>query len=141
MTLSGEVWRRLANLRCNNASCTGKYATCTGSSLTFIRVPPKLPPAFTRVPVKVPTLCGCCTSPFSKGAVRGQFFHKLGCYKSDFGSAAQKNPEHLSSVSCLHRKQVSAHPFSFFCPCPPHPSPGNFLPRNPLFLGPQIYSF
>ena len=31
--------------------------------------------------------------------------------------------------------------FSFFWPCPPHPSPGNFLPQNPLFLGPQIYSF
>ena len=28
-----------------------------------------------------------------------------------------------------------------FLPCPPHPSPGNFLFQNPLFLGPQIYSF
>ena len=30
--------------------------------------------------------------------------------------------------------------FSFFSPCPPHPSPGNFLPQNPVFLGPQICS-
>ena len=34
-----------------------------------------------------------------------------------------------------------AHPFFLFLPCPPHPSPANFLPQNPLFLGPQIYSF
>ena len=31
------------------------------------------------------------------------------------------------------------HPF--FCPVRPNPSPRNFLPQNPLFLGPQIYSF
>ena len=31
-----------------------------------------------------------------------------------------------------------AHPFFLFLPCPPQPSPGNFLPQNPLFLGPQI---
>ena len=30
--------------------------------------------------------------------------------------------------------------FSFFLPCPPHPSPGKFLPQNPVFLGPQICS-
>ena len=33
------------------------------------------------------------------------------------------------------------HPFFLFLPFPPHPAPGNFLPQNPLFLGPQIYSF
>ena len=34
-----------------------------------------------------------------------------------------------------------AHPFFFLLPCPPHPSQGNYLPQNPVFLGPQIYSF
>ena len=31
--------------------------------------------------------------------------------------------------------------FSFFSPVRPTPCPGNFLPQNPLFLGPQLYSF
>ena len=41
-----------------------------------------------------------------------------------------------------HYPPFFAHPFfPFFLPCPPHPSPGNSLPPNPLVLEPQTYSF
>ena len=39
----------------------------------------------------------------------------------------------------LRLSPFSARPFYLFPPSPsvPHPSPGNLLPQNPLFLGPQ----
>ena len=47
----------------------------------------------------------------------------------------------LAAISNHEPPFFCASFFPFFWPCPPHPSPANFLAQNPLFLGPQIYSF
>ena len=49
-------------------------------------------------------------------------------FRKERGKEGQGNPTFICAIF-----------FSFFPPCPPHPS-GNFLSQSTLFLGPQNYS-